>query len=169
MPLMEAVQQVSSNLLAPLPPLLESDESPLQVEQQLIERGKRVLLLCAGVAVQRFDQELAEQQEVLACLADMAIEIYAAECALLRTLKHLGNSNDTADLRLDMTRAWCRTLPAKIERLGSTTLAASAEGDTLSTTLAALRKLTRATPVNSVALKRRVAAATIEVERYPLG
>ncbi len=169
LPLMEAVQQVSSNLLAPLPPLVESDESPLQVEQQLIERGKRVLLLCAGVAVQRFDQELAEQQEVLACLADMAIEIYAAECALLRTLKHLGNSNDTADLRLDMTRAWCRTLPAKIERLGSTTLAASAEGDTLSTTLAALRKLTRATPVNSVALKRRVAAATIEVARYPLG
>ena len=77
---------------------------------------------------------------------------------------------DRRGARTTEVRVGCDdTLPAKIERLGSTTLAASAEGDTLSTTLAALRKLTRATPVNSVALKRRVAAATIEVERYPLG
>jgi hypothetical protein len=167
---MEAVQAVSKNLLAPLPLLLDHGDAPLQVERQLLARSKKALLLCAGVAVQAFDTEMAEQQEVLGVLADMAIAIYAAESALLRTLKHLESHHGNADqLRLDITRAWCRALPEQIERLGSTVLAVAAEGDALHTPLAALKKLTRATPINSVALKRRIAAAAIEAERYPLG
>ena len=169
LPLMQAVQQVAGNLLAPLPPLPAGDDTSLDVEQQLIERAKHALLLCAGVAVQRFEQALAEEQEVLGSLADMAIEIYAAESALLRTMKYLhGNDESTAPFRLAMTRAWCSDLPEKILRYGSSILAASAEGDALNMPLAALRKLTRATPVNSVALRRQVAAITLESERYPL-
>ena len=106
--LMQAVQHVAGNLLAPLPPLPAGDETSLDVEQQLIERAKHALLLCAGVAVQRFEQALAEQQEILGSLADMAIEIYAAESALLRTMKYLdGNDESTAPFRLAMTHAWC--------------------------------------------------------------
>jgi alkylation response protein AidB-like acyl-CoA dehydrogenase len=166
--LMEAVQQVSSNLLAPLPPLQDNGDTPLHVERQLLERGKTALLLCAGVAVQTFDTEIAEQQEVLGLLADMTIALYAAESALLRTLKHL-TSGTSEQLRLDITRAWCNALPETIERLGSAVLAAAVEGDALHIPLAALRKLTRATPMNRVALKRRIATAAIESERYPLG
>ncbi len=113
--------------------------------------------------------ELAEQQEVLGFIADMAIELYAAESALLRTLKSLDHGDDSARaLRLHMTRSWCRELPEKIERLGAKTLAAAAEGDALTTPLAALKKLTRVTPLNSVSLKRAVAATMVEAERYPL-
>jgi len=166
--LMEAVQQVSSNLLAPLPPLQDNGDMPLHGERQLLERGKTALLLCAGVAVQTFDTEIAEQQEVLGLLADMSIALYAAESALLRTLKHL-TSGTSDQLRLDITRAWCSALPETIERLGSTVLAAAVEGDALHIPLAALRKLTRVTPMNRVALKRRIATAAIESERYPLG
>ncbi len=170
LPLMQAVQHVAGNLLAPLPPLPAGDETSLDVEQQLIERAKHALLLCAGVAVQRFEQALAEQQEILGSLADMAIEIYAAESALLRTMKYLdGNDESTAQFRLAITRAWCNNLPEKIMHYGSTILAASAEGDALHTPLAALRKLTRATPINSVALRRQVATIALESERYPLG
>jgi hypothetical protein len=165
LPLMEAVQQVTTNLLVPLPPLLDREDTPLEVEKHLVARSKQATLLCAGVAVQRFQQDIAAQQEILGLIADMAIEIYAAESALLRTLKALARGNATA-LRLDMTQVWCRTLPEKIERLGTTILAAAAEGDALTTPLAALKKLTRTTPVNSVALKRRVAAGVIASERY---
>ena len=165
LPLMDAVQQVIGNLLAPLAPLTESDDNPLQLEQQMIERCKQAALLCAGVSVQHFQQELAEQQEILGLIADMAIELYAAESALLRTLKRLDGQDD---LRLQMTRSWCRELPEKIECLGAKILAASVEGDALTTPLAALKKLTRLTPINGVALKRSVAAVVIEAERYPL-
>jgi alkylation response protein AidB-like acyl-CoA dehydrogenase len=169
LPLMDAVQQVVANLLVPLSPLAERDDDPLQLEQQMIERCKQATLLCAGVSVQTFQQELAEQQEILGFIADMAIELYTAESALLRTRKYLdGEDHQSRSLRVDMTRSWCRELPDKIERLGTKALAASAEGDALATPLAALKKLTRVTPVNSVALKRQVAATIIEAERYPL-
>jgi hypothetical protein len=169
LPLMDAVQQVVGNLLAPLSPLTERDDNPLQLEQQIIERCKQAALLCAGISVQTFQQELAEQQEVLGFIADMAIELYAAESALLRTLKYLNSgAHQASPLRLDITRSWCRELPEKIERLGIKALAASVEGDALATPLAALKKLTRVTPLNGVTLKRSVAAATIEAERYPL-
>jgi alkylation response protein AidB-like acyl-CoA dehydrogenase len=169
LPLMDAVQQVVGNLLAPLTPLTERDDNPLQLEQQVIERCKQAALLCAGISVQTFHQELAEQQEILGFIADMAIELYAAESALLRTLKYLNSgAHPASPLRLDITRSWCRELPEKIERLGIKVLAASVEGDALATPLAALKKLTRVTPLNGVTLKRSVAAATIEAERYPL-
>jgi alkylation response protein AidB-like acyl-CoA dehydrogenase len=169
LPLMDAVQQVTQNLLAPLSPLTDRDDDPLHVERQLIERCKQGTLLCAGVAVQHYQQELAEQQEVLGMIADMAIEIYGAESALLRTLKYLSSeAGDPDSFRLDATRAWCRALPEKIERLGASTLAAAVEGDALTTPLAALKKLTRVTPVNTVAMKRRVAALMVDAERYPL-
>jgi hypothetical protein len=88
---------------------------------------------------------------------------------LLRTLKCLSSeAGDPEGFRLDVTRAWCRALPEKIERLGASTLAAAVAGDALTTPLAALKKLTRVTPVNTVAMKRRVAAIMIDAERYPL-
>jgi alkylation response protein AidB-like acyl-CoA dehydrogenase len=167
--LMEAVEQVSRQILAPLPRLVERDDEPLYVEHQLIERAKQAALLCAGMAVQRYQEELAEQQEILGMIADMVVEIYAAESALLRTLKcHAMDNRQPDDFRLNVTRVWCRDLPGKIERLGATALAACVEGDALATPLAALKKLTRVIPVNIVALKRRVAATMIETERYPL-
>ena len=168
LPLMDAVQQVTQNLLAPLQPLFDSDDDPLHVERQLLERCKQAVLLAAGVAVQHHQQALQEQQEILGMIADMAIEIYTAECALLRTMKCQAIADgDSQAFRLDITRAWCRALPEKIERLAASTLAASVEGDALTTPLAAVKKLTRATPINIVAIKRRVAATMIETGRYP--
>lgn len=169
LPLMEAVEQVTRQLLAPLPRLIDRDDDPLYAERQFIERAKQAALLCAGVAVQRYQQQLAEQQEILGMIADMAIDIYTAESAMLRTLKcHAMDILQPDNFRLDATRAWCRALPGKIERQGAAILAAAADGDALTTQLAALKKLTRVIPVNTVALQRRVAATVIETEGYPL-
>ncbi|GIX46980.1 MAG: acyl-CoA dehydrogenase [Candidatus Tectimicrobiota bacterium] len=167
LPLFDALQRVGKTLLAPLPPLQDSEAAPLQVEQQLVERGKQAVLLCAGAAVQAFGTELAEQQEVLALLADMIIAVYAAESVVLRTLKRCPSGED--DPRLAAARLWGRELPQRLAHLGSAVLAASAQGDTLQTQLAALQKLTRVTPVNSVALRRRIAAAALAAQGYPFG
>lgn len=169
LPLMQAVQQASSTLFAPLSPLLETATQPLAVEQQLLERSKHVLLLCAGAAVQRFQQQLTEQQEILGLLADMTIEIYAAESALLRTLKTLRSApEEHTQLRLAITRLLCHRLPERMEQWARTIFAATAEGDTLTIQLAALRKLTRTVPCDSIALKRHIAAAAIALEGYPV-
>jgi alkylation response protein AidB-like acyl-CoA dehydrogenase len=169
LPLLQAAQQMSGTVFAPLPALGVSNGASLQVEQQLLARGKQALLLCAGTAVQHFQRDLPEQQEALGLIADMTIAIYAAESALLRTLKHVqeGHGAD-AQLRLDITRAWCHELPERLAHLGRTLLAATSEGDTLSTHLAVLHKLTRATPPNTIALRRHVAEAALAMERYPL-
>jgi len=170
LPLLQAVQEVTKNLLAPLAPLRDSADEPLFVEQQTLARCKQALLLSAGSAAQTFQTALAEQQEILALIADMVIDVYVAESTLLRTLKHLQETpGETDGLRLDLTRAWCRGLPERLERWGSTILAATVEGDALSTQLAGLKKLTRSVPYNTIALKRRIAAVAIEAERYPLG
>lgn len=169
LPLIEAAQRMSQQVLAPLPPLRDHPAAPLQVEQQLLARGKQATLLCAGTAVQSWRDALAEQQEVLAWIADMVMEIYAAESVLLRTLKHATQAaNEREQLCLEMARDWCRTLPEKIAHRGSLVLAACVEGDALDTQLAALKKFTRTLPYNRVALTRRVAAAAIAMERYPL-
>jgi alkylation response protein AidB-like acyl-CoA dehydrogenase len=170
LPLLEAVQQVSAQILAPLPPLRNSEAAPWQAERHMLECCKKVVLLCAGTAAQTFRDTLAEQQEVLGMLADMVIAVYAAESTLLRTLKHCPQPGGGAEpLRCDVTRSWCRTLPEKIATLGNTLLAATLEGDALQTQLAAVRKFTRTLPYNSVAVKRRIAAAAIAAEQYPLG
>lgn len=170
LPLLPAVQAVAKNLLAPLAPLRESADEPLLVEQHMLARCKQAVLLSAGSAAQTFQAEIAEQQEILALIADMVIDVYAAESVLLRTLKHLQEApSETDGLRLDVTRAWCRGLSERIEHMGSAILVATVEGDSLSTQLAGLKKLTRSVPYNTVAVKRRIAAAAIEAERYPLG
>jgi alkylation response protein AidB-like acyl-CoA dehydrogenase len=170
LPLLPAVQAVAKNLLAPLAPLRESVDAPLLVEQHMLARCKQAVLLSAGSAAQTFQTALAEQQEILALIADMVIDVYASESVLLRTLKHLQEAaSETDAFRLDVTRAWCRGLSERIEHMGSAILAATVEGDGLSTQLAGLKKLTRSVPYNTVAVKRRIAAAAIEAERYPLG
>jgi alkylation response protein AidB-like acyl-CoA dehydrogenase len=170
LPLLEAVQQVSQQLLAPLPRLRDSGTAPFLAEQQILECCKKVALLCAGTAAQTFRDAMAEQQEVLGMLADMVIEVYAAESTLLRTLKHCTQPGRAGEqLRCDITQSWCRTLPEKMATLGQTLLAATVEGDALQTQLAALRKFTRTLPYNSVTVKRRIAAAALAAERYPLG
>lgn len=170
LPLLQAVQDVAKNLFAPLPLLREHEDQPLETERQMLERCKQAMLLCAGTAAQTFHTDIAEQQEILGLIADMVIHIYAAESALLRTLKHQeGNHGVPEPLRLDLARGCCRVLPEQIERMGSALLAGTAEGDALSTQLAALRKLTRAVPFNMIALRRRVASAALEAEGYPMG
>jgi hypothetical protein len=147
--------------MLPLP-----DESEvLGVETHLLSMAKKIFLFVGGTAVQKYMQSLKEEQEILANLANIIIEIYAIESALLRTKKALERGQD-ASHKIDMVRVYTQEAFNRIADYARDTLSWMEEGDVLRTQLAVLRKLTRFQPINTKELKRQIAARVIEEEAY---
>ena len=89
------------------------------------------------------------------------------ESAILRTQKVAAAQSDkAAGAFVDMTRVFCNDAVERIEANAKNTLAAMAEGDELRTLLAALRRFTKMTPMNTVAARQRIANAMIEANKY---
>jgi alkylation response protein AidB-like acyl-CoA dehydrogenase len=144
----------------------EPGDGPLEAERALVDRAKKVAVMGAGIAYQRFGAALETEQEVTTALADIIIAIFAMESALLRAEK-LGAASK-GETAVAMTRVLVSDGMGEILRQGTTLLAASAEGEQLSQYHGILRKLTRVQPVNTVALRRQIAARLLETGRYPL-
>jgi alkylation response protein AidB-like acyl-CoA dehydrogenase len=148
----------------------EADDGFLAAESRMLAGAKKVALACLGLAAQKFGQQLEEQQEVLGHFADIAMETYALESALLRTRKRAEREGDAkARLHEAAVRCFAQDAMDRIEVSARRLLAAVEEGDTLRTYLAALKRFTRRDIVNTVALRRQVADAAIEAGGYPLG
>jgi len=132
--------------------------------------AKKVALMCLGLAVQKFGQGLQEQQEVLAHFADLAMQTYALESALLRTQKRAARDGAAkARLHESAVRCFAQDALDRVEVSARRLLAAVDEGDTLRTYLAALRRFAKHDALNTVALRREVADAAIAQGGYPLG
>ena len=119
-----------------------------------------------GLAMQRYGKKLSDEQEVLSCAADVVIDAYAAESAVLRALQAEADAPRTAALQADAARVQVDGAAERIGTAARAALAAMAEGDTLRTHLAGLRRLLRVTPVNAVALRRRLADALVDRAGY---
>jgi alkylation response protein AidB-like acyl-CoA dehydrogenase len=144
------------------------DEGFLAPEAAMLAGAKKVALMCLGVSAQKFGEALAEQQEVLAHFADVAMEVYALESALLRARKlQAARGDDAAALAAAAVRCYAQSAIDQVEASARYLLSAVEEGDTLRTYLAALRRLTRREAVNTVALRRQVAGETLERGGYP--
>jgi alkylation response protein AidB-like acyl-CoA dehydrogenase len=134
----------------------------------VLEGARKVALLVAGSAVQKYLQALAEEQEVVAAISNMVMDIYATESALLRARKKIGKSSaDNCQTEMEATRIFAYEAADRIETEAKRVLARISEGDTLRTQLAILRRFLRRTPPDVIGLKRRVADRTIELGRYP--
>jgi hypothetical protein len=143
------------------------DESLLATEQKLAQNAKKVALMTLGTAAQKYMMGLSEQQEILMGVADIITDAFAMESAILRTQKLAAAQGEDAAARyIDMTRAFCNDAVERIEMHAKNTLAAMADGDELRTLLAALRRFTKMTPINTVAARQRIANAMIEANRY---
>ena len=144
------------------------DQEMLADVATLVEGGKKVLLLVAGSAVQKYLDALAEEQEVVGVLSNLVMEVYAVESALLRTRKKiLRVSSEVCRAEADATRTYAFEAADRIEVEARRALARIAEGDTLRAQLAIVRRLMRRTPPDIIGLKRRVAERALEVSRYP--
>src|SRR5438552_4481105 len=165
--LLPAAQALMDEILSPSMASFDTDETLLAAEQKLLKNAKKVALMTLGTAAQKYMMGLSDQQEILMGVADIIIDTYAMESAILRTLKLAASQGEkAAALYTDMTRTFCNDAVERIEAHAKNTLAAMAEGDELRTLLAALRRFTRMTPVNTVAARRRIANAMIEANRY---
>ena len=117
-----------------------------------------------GVAYQKYLAEIEKQQEVLAGITDVVMDVFAMESAWLRTQKLAAQGKGAQ--AADMCAVLLRDSMAHIETSARTVLAACSEGDALRTNLLALRRFTKFEPVDSIALRRRIAGRLIETERY---
>ncbi|MFZ0663063.1 MAG: acyl-CoA dehydrogenase family protein [Acidobacteriaceae bacterium] len=173
LPLLPAIKSLTEELMAP-PSFSTGDETddPLAREAKLLANAKKLFLFASGSASQKFLNSLADQQEVMAALADMILEIYALDSALARARKlaanQAANQSAKAALAQKMTQLYASSAFHLIEQSARKVIAAVAEGDALRTHLAILRRLAKREPANTIALGRDIARVAIEQGRYPL-
>jgi alkylation response protein AidB-like acyl-CoA dehydrogenase len=167
LPVLAAAQKVASELLT-LRPKIEMDDGKLTLQKEMVEMSKKIALLVAGAAVQKYMMKLAEEQEILSSISDIVIEVFAMESALLRAVKSMEKIGDEkTQIQKAMVKVYVNDAFNHVEDFARQALAAIAEGDVLKTQLSALKKLTRFTPVNTIGLRREIADSVIKMGRYP--
>ncbi len=165
LPLLQQAQGLQEELMMMMPE--EPGTEPLEQEKYLLKNAKKIVLLGAGLAAQKYMQKIEQEQEILANLADMAADVYNMEAAILRTEKALNQTGkEKNQQKLLYTQVYVQEAFTRIEADAKEILIAVEEGDTLRMMLSSLRKLTRHTPTNVIAKKREIAQAIIEEEKY---
>ena len=165
LPLLQKAQGLQEELMMMMPE--EVGEEPLAQEKYLVKNAKKIGLLAAGLAAQKFGTALEKEQEILSNIADIASLAYAMESAVLRTEKAIANTGaEKNSMKLLYTQIFCQEAFNELEQHAKETLLAVEEGDTLRIMLSSLRKLTRHTPINVIAKKREAAAVLVETEKY---
>src|SRR6267142_1147783 len=168
LPLMPAIKKLMDEVLSG-PSLGDDVEGALAQERKLVAQAKKLGLFAAGSATQKYMQSIQDQQEVMGAIADMTIEAYAMESAVLRAQKLVESKGEAgATLALAMTRVYLTQAMEKIEAAAKKVVAAVAEGDMLRTQLAILRRLAKYEPFNTIELRQQIAQRVIEVGKYTL-
>jgi butyryl-CoA dehydrogenase len=169
LPLLGAIRKLMDEVTQPPSFDTGADANhPLARESEMLAALKKIALFAAGVASQRFMTALQDQQEVMADLADIIMQVYALESALLRARKLAEAGRNSAEVASAITGLLADETVGLSEQAARRVLAACAEGDLLRTQLAILRRLARFTPADAVGLSRVVARHCIQMERYPL-
>jgi alkylation response protein AidB-like acyl-CoA dehydrogenase len=167
--LVPAARRLQDELLSPSPPsALSGEERALDAESRAVAALKKVALLVAGTAMQTYGAKLSDEQEVLSYAADILIDIFAAESALLRARATVSAGDTRAGLHEAAARIFVNDAVQRVDHAARSALAAMADGDTQRTLLAALRRLLKPAPVNTVALRRQLADAAVARGGYIL-
>jgi alkylation response protein AidB-like acyl-CoA dehydrogenase len=141
----------------------------LPAERQALGAFKNVARLVFGLGVRTYGKALADQQEVLLHTADMLMNVYASESALLRAAAAQGANvpADRAALHVDAARVFMHDAALELQSAGSEALAAMLEGEELDKAVAALRGALSRRPINAAAARRRLADAAVARGGYP--
>jgi alkylation response protein AidB-like acyl-CoA dehydrogenase len=165
LPLFQKALKLQEELMMMMPE--EPGDEPLAQEKYLVRNAKKIGLLAAGLAAQKFGKELEKEQEILVNIADIISNAYAMESAVLRTEKAIEKSGlEKNKQKLVYTQIFCQEAFNEIEQHAKETLVATETGDTLRMLVSALRKFTRHTPINVIAKKREASERLISAEKY---
>jgi alkylation response protein AidB-like acyl-CoA dehydrogenase len=166
LPLIPAAMKLGEEVLAG-PSFEEAPTGPFAEEEKSLEQAKKIFLLASGTAMQKFREQLAEQQEIVASLANIVMDVYAMESTLRRAQKASAARGEAASVMCDAARSFIYDAMDRVEKDARTALTATAEGDTLITQLAVLRRFSKHAPLDTIAIRRRVAEAVLAQDRYP--
>jgi alkylation response protein AidB-like acyl-CoA dehydrogenase len=164
--LIPAALALQEELLGP-PSLPEDDGAALGDERRAVANMKKACLMVLGLAMQTWREKLADHQEVLLHTADMIMDTYATESALLRARASLDAGQADAALQADAARVQVNDAAQRTEVSARQALAAIVDGDTLRTLVAGLRRLFRQMPIDTVVLRQRLADAAVARGVYP--
>jgi alkylation response protein AidB-like acyl-CoA dehydrogenase len=165
-PLIPAAMKLADEVLAG-PSFEEAASGAFAEEERSLAQAKKVFLLAAGTAVQKYREHLADHQEIVASLANIAMDVYAMESSLRRAQKSSAKRGESASVMVDAARAFIYDAMDRVEKEARTALAATADGDTLTTQLAVLRRFAKHAPLDTISIRRRVADAVLAQDRYP--
>jgi alkylation response protein AidB-like acyl-CoA dehydrogenase len=168
LPLIPAAMKLADEILAG-PSLEEAPEGVLADEARVVANTKKMFLQAAGGAVQKFREKLADEQELIGALSNVVMEIYAMESCLLRAQKAAAAKGESAtQTMIDAARVFINDAAERVEHEAKRAIAAIHEGDMLTTQMAVLKRFAKRAAVDTIALRRRVAAAVQSQDRYPL-
>jgi alkylation response protein AidB-like acyl-CoA dehydrogenase len=165
--LIPAAMKLADEILAG-PSFEEAPEGVLAEETRTIANCKKMFLQAAGGAVQKFREKLADEQELIGALANVVMEIYAMESTLLRAQKAAASKGEAAtSVMIDAARVFIADAAERVDHEAKRAIAAVHEGDMLTTQMAVLKRFGKRPAVDTIALRRRVAAAVQSQDRYP--
>ena len=170
LPLIPAAKRLQDEVLSPSVATGGfGDQGVLDEEMRVVSAFKKVALMVVGTAMQTYGEKLTDEQEVVSFAADILIDIYASESAVLRARAVSSSRQPAADLHVQAARVFVNDAAQRVESAAKSALAAMAEGDTLRTLLAALRRILKASPVNTVVMRRALADAVVARGGYIVG
>jgi alkylation response protein AidB-like acyl-CoA dehydrogenase len=166
--LIPAAKKLQDELLSPATPGEESQDV-LEQAARTATSMKKTALMALGLGMQTYGEKLADEQEALMLISDIIMDAYLADSAVLRARQAAtsASAKTQAPLHADTAAVFVHDAGLRCEAATRTLLAAMTSGDTLRTSLAALRRLLKVAPTNTVAARRRIAAAVREKKGYP--
>jgi alkylation response protein AidB-like acyl-CoA dehydrogenase len=165
--LLQAAKALQDEILNPQMSF-DEDSGLLSAETKLAQNAKKTALMVLGTAAQKYMMTLADQQEVLLNCADIIMDAYQMETAILRAKKYAEkNGEETASRYIDMASVYCNDAIQRVEAKAKNTIAAIAEGDEGRTLLVALKRFTKNnSPINTIAARQRIAETLIQANTY---
>jgi alkylation response protein AidB-like acyl-CoA dehydrogenase len=165
--LIPAAMKLADEILAG-PSFEETPEGVLAEEARTIANAKKMFLQSAGGAMQKYREKLADEQELIAALANIVMEIYAMESSLLRAQKAATSKGETAAaVMIDAARVFIADAAERVDHEARRAVAAVHDGDMLITQLAVLKRFGKRPTVDTISVRRRIAAAVQAQDRYP--
>lgn len=166
--LMTPAMAVSRELMS-IPDFSQDSEENFGKERKYISNFKKAILMVAGAAVQKFMMNLDKQQEVIMNIADMAIDLYLAESALLRLIKITETYGaEYAATQKDIVSTFLYDAADRIFIQGKTAVNSFAEGDELRMMIMGLKRYTKVEPFNTKDARRRIVDRMEEDGKFKL-
>jgi hypothetical protein len=164
--LMTPAMAVQKELMS-VPDFSADDEGAFAAEKKALLNAKKAFLMTAGAAFQKLGASMKEEQEVLMNVADMMIEVFSAESALLKTQKLTELYGEAkAEVYYNITKVYLSDALERINLYGKHAIAAFTDGDEQRIMLMGLKRFTKYEVVNTKAIRRKLADMLIAENKY---